>query len=205
MSNCDNDISSQIKALHARLDRVDEDLTAHFAAQYLQAISFLANPLTSAQGAIMTAQFASREALKALAQQLPFYAEFKQLQQLDSAALVTALETTLIQTAEGIVNAAIKQVETAIDNKIAALLNYTIALEKGAIDSVVGPLLNALNAATKAANSATSSLNMIQKFFKTLADISSCQIQSSVQKAPTLVDNVTPALDAAFANFTPAS
>ena len=73
MSDCDNDLNSQLKALHARLDRIDDDLIAHFAAQFLQAIAFLANPLTVDQGAIMTAQFASRSAFKALVKQLPGY------------------------------------------------------------------------------------------------------------------------------------
>jgi hypothetical protein len=183
MSNCDNDISSQIKALHARLDRVDDDLTAHFAAQYLQAIAFLANPITAAQGSLMTAQFASRAAFKALVKKIPGYEQFKQLQHLDSAALVSNLETALINTASGMVDTAVKSLETAIDAKLAAARNHILAIEENAIDSVVGPLLTVLNETNDTLNKANAALNAIQQFLKTLNNISSCQAGSSLIKS----------------------
>ena len=101
MSNCNNDTNSQIKALHARLDRVDSDLRGHFAAQYLQAISFLANPLTATQGALMTAQFASKQAFNKLADSIPGVQEFKQLQHLESAGQVDGLGDYLADVAVG--------------------------------------------------------------------------------------------------------
>jgi len=182
MSNCDNELNSQIKALHARLDRVDDDLTAHFAAQYLQAITFLANPVTAAQGTIMTAQFASRTAFKALVKQLPGYEEFKQLQHIDSAALVGELETALVNTATGLVDVAVNALNSAIDAKIAALRNHALAIEEGAIAAVVGPLLTTLNETTANLNRANAAVSAIQSFLNTLKNISSCKISTSVVK-----------------------
>jgi hypothetical protein len=182
MSNCDNELNSQIKALHARLDRVDDDLTAHFAAQYLQAISFLTNPVTATQGSLMQLQFLSRESFKALVKQLPKYEEFKKLQHIDSAALVGELETALVNTATGLVDVAVNALNSAIDEKIAALRNHALAIEEGAIDAVVGPLLTTLNETTANLNRANAAVSAIQAFLNTLKNISSCKISTSVVK-----------------------
>jgi hypothetical protein len=183
MSNCENELNSHLKAIHARLDRVDSDLRSHFAAQFLQSVSFLANPLTAAQGAVMAAQFASREAFNKLADQIPGVEEFKKLQHLDAAALVDSLETYLANTAVGMVDTAVQKLENAVDAKIAAYRNYILAVEENAIDSVVGPLLDAYNQATAALNKANSALGALKNFLKTLGDISSCKTESSVIRA----------------------
>ena len=205
MSDCDNDLNSQLKALHARLDRIDDDLIAHFAAQFLQAISFLANPLTAAQGAIMTAQFASRAAFKALVKQLPGYEEFKMLQHIDSAALVSGLEATLIAQAESMVELAATKAEAAITAEIAANRNYILAIEENAIEAVVGPLLDTLNEVTETLNKANAAVSAIEAFIDTLKKISSCKIEDSVvgTRPPASVDLVnTPA--SISSNITPA-
>ena len=196
MSDCDNDLNSQLKALHARLDRIDDDLIAHFAAQFLQAIAFLANPLTVAQGAIMTAQFASRSAFKALVKQLPGYEELKMLQHLDSAALVGGLEATLVAQAESMVELAVTKVEAAVDAEIEAARNYILAIEENAIEAVVGPLLDTLNEVTETLNKANAAVSAIKAFIDTLKKISSCKIEDSVvgTRPPASVDLVnTPA------------
>ena len=196
MSDCDNDLNSQLKAVHARLDRIDDDLVAHFAAQFLQAISFLANPLTAAQGAIMTAQFASRAAFKALVKQLPGYEEFKMLQHIDSAALVEGLEATLIAQAESMVELAVTKAEAAITAEIEAARNYILAIEEGAIEAVVGPLLDTLNEVTETLNKANAAVSAIEAFIDTLKKIASCKIEDSVvgTRPPASVDLVnTPA------------
>ena len=182
MSNCDNELNSQIKALHARLDRVDDDLTAHFAAQYLQAISFLANPVTAAQGTLMQQQFSSRPLFKALVKQLPGYEDFKKLQHIDSAALVGELETALVNTATGLVDVAVTALNNTIDAKIGALRDYTLAIQESAIDAVVGPLLTTLNETTANLNRANAAVSAIQAFLNTLKNISSCKISTSVVK-----------------------
>jgi len=196
MSDCDNDLNSQLKAVHARLDRIDDDLVAHFAAQFLQAISFLANPLTAAQGAIMTAQFASRPAFKALVKQLPGYEEFKMLQHIDSAALVSGLEATLIAQAESMVELAATKAEAAITAEIAANRNYILAIEENAIEAVVAPLLVTLNEVTETLNKANAAVSAIEAFIDTLKKIASCKIEDSVvgTRPPASVDLVnTPA------------
>ena len=205
MSDCDNDLNSQLKALHARLDRIDDDLIAHFAAQFLQAIAFLANPLTVAQGAIMTAQFASRSAFKALVKQLPGYEELKMLQHLDSAALVGGLEATLVAQAESMVELAVTKVEAAVDAEIEAARNYILAIEENAIEAVVGPLLDTLNEVTETLNKSNAAVSAIEAFIATLKKISSCKIEDSVvgTQPPASVDLVnTPA--SISSNITPA-
>ena len=205
MSDCDNDLNSQLKALHARLDRIDDDLIAHFAAQFLQAIAFLANPLTVAQGAIMTAQFASRSAFKALVKKLPGYEELKMLQHLDSAALVGGLEATLVAQAESMVELAVTKVEAAVDAEIEAARNYILAIEENAIEAVVGPLLDTLNEVTETLNKSNAAVSAIEAFIATLKKISSCKIEDSVigTQPPASVDLVnTPA--SISSNITPA-
>ena len=205
MSDCDNDLNSQLKALHARLDRIDDDLIAHFAAQFLQAIAFLANPLTVAQGAIMTAQFASRSAFKALVKQLPGYEELKMLQHLDSAALVGGLEATLVAQAESMIELAATKAAAAVDAEIEAARNYILAIEENAIEAVVGPLLDTLNEVTETLNKANAAVSAIEAFIATLKKISSCKIEDSVvgTRPPASVDLVnTPA--SISSNITPA-
>ena len=205
MSDCDNDLNSQLKALHARLDRIDDDLIAHFAAQFLQAIAFLANPLTVAQGAIMTAQFASRSAFKALVKQLPGYEELKMLQHLDSAALVGGLEATLVAQAESMIELAATKAAAAVDAEIEAARNYILAIEENAIEAVVGPLLDTLNEVTETLNKSNAAVSAIKAFIATLKKISSCKIEDSVvgTRPPASVDLVnTPA--SISSNITPA-
>ena len=205
MSDCDNDLNSQLKALHARLDRIDDDLVAHFAAQFLQAIAFLANPLTVAQGAIMTAQFASRSAFKALVKQLPGYEELKMLQHLDSAALVGGLEATLVAQAESMIELAATKAAAAVDAEIEAARNYILAIEENAIEAVVGPLLDTLNEVTETLNKSNAAVSAIKAFIATLKKISSCKIEDSVvgTRPPASVDLVnTPA--SISSNITPA-
>ena len=205
MSDCDNDLNSQLKALHARLDRIDDDLIAHFAAQFLQAIAFLANPLTVAQGAIMTAQFASRSAFKALVKQLPGYEELKMLQHLDSAALVGGLEATLVAQAESMIELAATKAAAAVDAEIEAARNYILAIEENAIEAVVGPLLDTLNEVTETLNKSNAAVSAIEAFIATLKKISSCKIEDSVigTQPPASVDLVnTPA--SISSNITPA-
>ena len=205
MSDCDNDLNSQLKALHARIDRIDDDLIAHFAAQFLQAIAFLANPLTVAQGAIMTAQFASRSAFKALVKQLPGYEELKMLQHLDSAALIEGLEATLVAQAESMIELAATKAAAAVDAEIEAARNYILAIEENAIEAVVGPLLDTLNEVTETLNKANAAVSAIKAFIDTLKKISSCKIEDSVvgTRPPASVDLVnTPA--SISSNITPA-
>ena len=205
MSDCDNDLNSQLKALHARLDRIDDDLIAHFAAQFLQAIAFLANPLTVAQGAIMTAQFASRSAFKALVKQLPGYEEFKMVQHLDSAGLVGGLEATFIAQAESMVELAATKAAAAVEAEIEAARNYILAIEEGAIAAIVDPLLVTFNEVTEALNKANATVGAIKAFIDTLTKTASCKIEDSVvgTRPPASVDLVnTPA--SISSNITPA-
>lgn len=188
MSNCDNDVNSQLKALHARLDRIDEDLISHHAAGYLQAISFMSNPVTFNQGVAMAAQYVSRQAFKELAKLLPFYEELKQLMHIDAAALVEGLGDSLEAQALGIVNQAIDQTKEAIRNKIDAEIAHAEAVAAGAIEEVVAPLRNALEKALEKEKLAIQAANQIKAFLDTLLKIAKCKSETAVLKKPDIPD-----------------
>lgn len=180
MSDYKNELNTHLKSLYARLDRVDSDLRSHFAAQYLQGIAFAANPLTAAQGAIMLAQFASKSAFNALADQIPGVELFKQLQHLDAAGLLDSLSSNLSNIANGIVNTAVANLEGAIDAKVTALRNYTAGLIENASAEVMAPLETALNDATSALDTADTAARSIQGFMGSLGDITAEKTISSV-------------------------
>lgn len=183
MSDYKNELSTHLKSLYARLDRVDSDLRSHFAAQYLQAISFAANPLTAAQGAIMLAQFASKSAFNALADKIPGIELFKQLQHLDAAGLIDSLGSTLSGIADGIIERAVTEVENAIDSKIDALRNYTTAVLEDAVAEVLEPLQDALDEATAILDIKDSALRSVGGFMDSLQHIAEEKTSSSVIRA----------------------
>lgn len=132
MSNCDNDINSQIKALHARLDRVDEHLLSHTFQSIADAYAMIAsgplNPALVARGTVKLAESISYKFLMSLAKQIPGYEEFKNLMYLDSAAIVDSLEYALLKTVDTMVETAVKDLENAIDNKIKAYVEHLFAI-----------------------------------------------------------------------------
>jgi hypothetical protein len=187
MSNCDNELSSQIKALHARIDRAENHLLAHTAQSIHDALAMIGafDPIMQARGALKLAESSAYDALIALVDNLPGVSTFRQLMHLDSARLVDALGDTLAKTISGMADLAVKRLESAIDAQIAAYRDYIIAVEGQAVDAVVQPLLNTLNQATAILNQANATINLIKNFIKTLADISSCQCEAAVIKSPT--------------------
>jgi len=180
MTDLTNELNEQLRAIHARLDRVDTDLASHFAAQYLQAISFSANPLTATQGALMIAQFASRPAFTALASQVPGYSQFKQLQHLEASSLLQSLASNLTSIASGILTTAASQLQTAAAAQIAASVAYSTAVQSGADQVTLASLQSTLDSANAALNSANQALNNIGSFLGHLTNLANGQTISSV-------------------------
>lgn len=153
----DNKLNTQLQAILARLDRVDDDLTAAFSAQLLQAKSFASNPLTSAQGALMLSQFSSRKTFTALANQLPGVDSFKKLQQLDSAALLGSLESRVASAADGLSATVTAQLESAVNDQVAALEQQATALaDKLSAEGLKSAAESTLNSATQTLETAIS-------------------------------------------------
>jgi hypothetical protein len=186
MSNCDNELNSQIKALHARLDRVDNHLLAHTAQSVTDAIAMIAQNASvslKARGVLKLAESSAYSALIKLADSLPGVATFKQLMQLDSAALVGGLSEALASMSSNIVSTAVTQLEGSIDAQILAAREHSIALIGAAgneLDETVAALLVTLNDATSVLNKANSAVSAIQAFINTLSNISACKVGTSV-------------------------
>jgi hypothetical protein len=198
MSNCSNSANSQLKAMQARLDRVDDDLIAHYAGISQLVAGLAANPLTSGSVApsLKTFNFSSvgHTLLKKLVGLVPGYDQFKSLQHLDSAALVNNMASKAANEATAMVNTMASQVTaaaTAQANAIAAQATAAANLARGIAEGVSDADRYALEAAVGAANGAvdiaTQSLAGVNQlasqlggFIKCLSDVSSCKTHSSV-------------------------
>jgi hypothetical protein len=130
MSNCDNDINSQIKALQARLDFHDNAHLAHLGQSFLDATAMIGSidPALVLRGTLKLAEAIEHNIFMALAERIPGFQTIKNLMYLDASALVTTLESALIQTATTMVDTAINALETAIDNQIKAYTEHLFAI-----------------------------------------------------------------------------
>lgn len=198
MSNCSNSASSQLKAIQARLDRVDDDLIAHYAGISQLVAGLAANPLTSGSVApsLKTFNFSSagHTLLKKLMGLVPGYSQFKTLQHLDAASLVGGMASKAAGEATAMVSAMTDQVTAAATAHADALAGQAVAaanLARGIAEQVSQADRVALEAAVTAAdnlvNVAAGSLagvnqlaNQLGGFIQCLNDVSSCKTRSSV-------------------------
>lgn len=153
--NTTSNLNTQLKAIHARLDRIDDDLISHYAGISQLVTSLLANPFTSGSAALSFGTYnfssAGQAALKKLMGLVPGYDTFKQLQHLDTAALVDALESSLENQVSGITQTLENQLNNAINEQVNAFQQQATALADQAT-----AVTNALDANT-ALNDAISS------------------------------------------------
>ena len=156
-----SDLNGQLKAIHARLDRIDDDLIAHYAGISQLVLSLAANPFTAGSAALSlkTYNFSSvgQKVLKSLLHLVPGYDQFKQLQHLDTAALVDGLEGKLDSQVGNIADTLKSQLETAAAEQVDAVRNQVTALatQASSLDAVTAAN-NALQAAIS--NGANSSV-----------------------------------------------
>ena len=156
-----SDLNGQLKAIHARLDRIDDDLIAHYAGISQLVLSLAANPFTTGSAALSlkTYNFSSvgQKVLKSLLHLVPGYDQFKQLQHLDTAALVDGLEGKLDSQVGNIADTLKSQLETAAAEQVDAVRNQVTALatQASSLDAVTAAN-NALQAAIS--NGANSSV-----------------------------------------------
>lgn len=135
MSDCSNSANSQLKALQARLDRVDDDLIAHYAGISQLVTNLSLNPATALS--VVESQLAynfssaGQRALKSLLGKIPGYDQFKQLQLLDAAALIDGMGSKLAALAEQMIETAEAELATVVDAKIEAELARALAIVNG--------------------------------------------------------------------------
>lgn len=198
MSNCSNSANSQLKAMQARLDRIDDDLIAHYAGISQLVAGLAANPLTSGSVALSLKTFnfssAGQSLLKKLMGLIPGYSQFKTLQHLDSAALINGMAGKVAGEATAMVSAMADQVTAAATAHADALAAKAVAaanLARGIAENVSQADRIALEAAVTAAdnlvNIAAGSLagvnqlaNQLGGFIQCLNDVASCKTRSSI-------------------------
>ena len=95
----DNNLNTQLQNLHARLDRVDDDLVAHYAGISRLVIALAANPNTAASAAPSLISYnmssAGQTLVRKMLHLIPGYDTFKKLQHLDAAALLNGVESNI--------------------------------------------------------------------------------------------------------------
>ena len=200
MSNCSNSANSQLKALHARLDRIDSDLIAHYAGISQLVAGLAANPFTSGSVALSlkTYNFSSvgQQLLSSLVGLIPGVSQFKTLQHLSASQLVDGLASQVESMAASVASQVANQILSAVQAQADAVLqqaNAVAALAAGIAQGLseieLAPLRAAVDTANgllAAANSSLASVRSIadaaNNFMKTLSDISNCQTRSSILK-----------------------
>lgn len=152
--NATSNLNAQLKTLHARLDRIDDDLIAHYAGISQLVLALSANPFTAASAALSlpTYNFSSigQKMIKKLMHMIPGYDTFKQLQHLDTTALFDGIASKLESQVGGITAGIQAQFQAAVADQIEAIrsqattyANYTAAGD--AATSAAAALQNAID------------------------------------------------------------
>ena len=193
MSNCDNSANSQLKALHARIERIDNDLIAHYAGISQLVAGLAAHPLTAPAvvTSLTTYNFSSvgQQLLSSLISLIPGVTQFKQLQHISAAQLVDGLAATLATTAE---NIAVSQAQDAL-NKLNSLNSILTTFNQAlATATSLENQFNSLNATLSSANTALSNANASHASPSTLATL-----QKAVNDATSALSALAPSLQAA--------
>lgn len=153
------DLNVQLKALAARLDRVDDDLISHYAGISQLVTNLSLNPLVSGNVAasLLTYNFSSagQTLVKQLLPLVPGYSTFRQLQHLDAAALVSNMTSNLASAAGNLVQNLADQAVEMAESKI----NAEIALVEAQAQGLLGEDLQQFEEAVNTANSLLSAAN----------------------------------------------
>jgi len=151
MGKCANELNNQIHGLQSRLDRAEQDITAHYAGISQLVISLAANPFTAGSAAASLAIYnlepMGMNILRALLNALiP-----KELQ--NTMRMMTMLQSaSLDDIAEGIADAAAAQVVGAVNQGIDAVTHAALG-EMAAVQNELDTLVpNIANGITNALN-----------------------------------------------------
>jgi uncharacterized membrane-anchored protein YhcB (DUF1043 family) len=184
MSDCSGGVNGHFKTIQARLDRIDDDLIAHYAGISQLVAGLAANPLTAGAAAtslpIYNFSGLGQRALARLKGLIPGAEKFKQLQHLDAAALVSSMAGNFAKVAANMAVTAAEQISLAAQQKVDAELALAEATARGAAEEVLGPLRQAAESAAQLLFSADSALSSIKSYTDSIDDISNCRARSMV-------------------------
>jgi len=125
MSDCNNGMCSQFKAIQARLDRVDDDLIAHYAGISQLVAGLAAHPLTAPGVALSLPTFnfssAGHTLVKKLMGLVPGYDQFKALQNLEATSLVSGLAGKMESFASSMLHQVEQEIASAVNSRIDAV------------------------------------------------------------------------------------
>lgn len=167
MSDCNNSANAQLKAMSARLDRIDDDLIATYAGISQLVAGLATNPIVAPHVALSlkTFNFSSvgQKLLKKLVTLVPGYNTFRQLQHLDAAALVSNMAGKLESTISGMVLNAAEQAVNVVSSTIHAQAELAQALANGVTGEALQPFQNAVDNANALLASAPEQVQLLSK------------------------------------------
>jgi uncharacterized protein YdbL (DUF1318 family) len=147
------DLNVQLKALAARLDRVDEDLISHYAGISQLVTNLSMNPLVSGNVAqsLLTYNFSSsgQQLVSQLMSLIPGVSTFKQLQHMGAAGLVGGMLGNL----QGIAGNLVQNIADQALEMATSKINAEIALVEAQAQGLVGEALQPFEGAVSQANS----------------------------------------------------
>lgn len=184
MSNCQSGANSQLKALQARMDRIDDDLMAHYAGISQMVIGLAANPLTAGSVAkllpIYNLTSAGQTLIKQLTGMLPGVETFKSLQHMEAAGLIENMGSRIATQAATAAAHAAEQSVQAATAQAAATVALAQAVKDGITGASLAPFQEAVATTTAALNQAQGAISVIESFLSTCGDIANCRTRSQV-------------------------
>jgi hypothetical protein len=173
----DNNLNTQLQALHARLDRVDDDLVAHYAGISRLVIALAANPYTAGSAAPSLVSYnmssAGQTLVKKMLNLIPGYDTFKKLQHIGTADLLGGISSKLAGLASNIESTLTSAITNAVTDAATAASDLAAAVAGGAAAETIASLTSAKNAADSLLSSLNNSTSALGGFMSTINDIAS--------------------------------
>jgi len=191
MSDCESGANSQLKALQARLDRVDDDLMAHYAGISTIVKGLAANTVTAAAVApvmsIYNMSASGQMLIERLKGLVPGADKFRSLQHLSSAAMIDGMSDRVAKSAADVASAAAEQANDLVNQQTAAIEARTAAEAQGLTGDALIPFQEEVDRTTgqlsrlhATVSQAQGALSAIERFLGTCTDIASCRTRSQI-------------------------
>lgn len=136
----DNNLNTQLKAIQARIDRIDDDFIANYAGISELVAGLAANPITAGSVAksLKTYNFSAtgQKLQKALLGLIPGVDTFRSLQNLDTAGMLDKLGSRLEAQADQMAQTVQEQVSAAVEEQVKALEQQATAIANQATATV---------------------------------------------------------------------
>jgi hypothetical protein len=184
MSNCESGANSQLKVLQARLDRVDDDLAAHYAGISTIVMGLASNPITASAvvkvAPIYNLTPIGQTLIKELKGMLPGADKFKSLQHVESASMIEGMASKLAASAANAAISAGEQRVAALESQAMAVAALAEALKSGKTELELAPFREEVAQANASVGQALAVIGMLESFMKTLSDIADCRTRTQI-------------------------